>query len=249
MTILKWNAVFITQVLVEWLMDQVPLGNKTPRPGLPRLVHCPACRGLLPYPQALDSGHVLLECFAIEGTNPELVSVFLKTIQVQEFEKESEPSLRTAEDWARAKRQPTPSLSRDWIQVEPRCQFETTWREEPHFLRWPTCGFILGARKRMSEFHVIPFLRDILRFYFPSPGPKMRLPIVFRPPHQQEISEENYQAKGGQEEKFDFCSGTFDTCNFNFQVTVTGSLNGKVLECWFLWLVVLISHNPSSTKP
>ena len=157
MTILKWNAVFITQVLVEWLMDQVPLGNKTPRPGLPRLVHCPACRGLLPYPQALDSGHVLLECFAIEGTNPELVSVFLKTIQVQEFEKESEPSLRTAEDWARAKRQPTPSLSRDWIQVEPRCQFETTWREEPHFLRWPTCGFILGARKRMSEFDVIPF--------------------------------------------------------------------------------------------
>ena len=28
-------------------------------------------------------------------------------------------------------------------------------------------------------------------------------------------------------EKFDFCSGTFDTCN----LTVTGSLNGKVLEC------------------
>ena len=122
----KRNALFMTQVLVEWLMDQVPLGNKTPRPGLPRLVHCPACRGLLPYPQALDSGHVLLECFAIEGTKPELASVFLKTIQVQEFVKESEPSLRTAEDWARARRQPTPSLSRDWIQVEPRCQSETT---------------------------------------------------------------------------------------------------------------------------
>ena len=68
----------------------------------------------------------------------------------------------------------------------------------------------------MSEFHVIPFLRDILRFYFPSPGPKMRLPIVFRPPHQQEISEENYQAKGGQEEKFDFCSGTLDTFQFQY---------------------------------
>ena len=106
-----------TQVLVVWLMDQVPLGNKTPRPGLPRLVHCPACRGLLPYPQALDSGHVLLECFAIEGTKPELASVFLKTIQVQEFVKESEPSLRTAEDWARARRRPTPSSSRGWIQV------------------------------------------------------------------------------------------------------------------------------------
>ena len=58
----------MTQVLVEWLMDQVPLGNKTPRPGLPRLVHCSACRGLLPYPQALDSGHVLLEYLAIKGT-------------------------------------------------------------------------------------------------------------------------------------------------------------------------------------
>ena len=146
----KRNALIMTQVLVEWLMDQVPLGNKTPRPGLPRLVHCPACRGLLPYPQALDSGHVLLECFAIEGTKPELASVFLKTIQVQEFVKESEPSLRTAEDWERARRQPTPSLSRDWIQVEPRCQSETTWREELHFLLWPACGFIPGVKKKMS---------------------------------------------------------------------------------------------------
>ena len=148
----------MTQVLVEWLMDQVPLGNKTPRPGLPRLVHCPACRGLLPYPQALDSGHVLLECFAIEGTKPELASVFLKTIQVQEFVKESEPSLRTAEDWARARRRPTPSSSRGWIQVEPRCQFETTWREELHFLLWPACGFIPGAKKKMSKFDVKPFV-------------------------------------------------------------------------------------------
>ena len=59
----------------------------------------------------------------------------------------------------------------------------------------------------------------------------MKLPFAFRPPHLQERWDENYQDMGGQEEKFDFCSGTFDTCNFNFQVTVTGSLNGKVLEC------------------
>jgi len=51
-----------------WIMDQVPLGNKTPRPGHARLIHCPACRGLLSTPAVLSSSHVLLDCMAVEGT-------------------------------------------------------------------------------------------------------------------------------------------------------------------------------------
>ena len=42
---------------------------------------------------------------------------------------------------------------------------------------------------------------DILRFCIPSPGPKMKLPFAFRPPHLQERWDENYQDMGGQEEK------------------------------------------------
>ena len=50
-------------------MDQVPIGNKAPRPGHARQFWCPACRGLLENPLALTSGHVLLECMAVEGTS------------------------------------------------------------------------------------------------------------------------------------------------------------------------------------
>ena len=60
--------IFLVQVLAQWLMDQVPLGHKTPRPGLPRLIHCPACRGIIPTPLPLNTGHVFSECFAVEGT-------------------------------------------------------------------------------------------------------------------------------------------------------------------------------------
>ena len=59
---------FNLKVLCQWLMDQVPLGNKAPRPGYARQFWCPACRGLLDVPLALTSGHVLLECMAVEGT-------------------------------------------------------------------------------------------------------------------------------------------------------------------------------------
>ena len=55
------------KVLSLWIMDQVPLGHKTPRPGYARLVHCPACRGLQETPAVLTTGHVLLECMAVEG--------------------------------------------------------------------------------------------------------------------------------------------------------------------------------------
>ena len=56
------------KVLNQWIMDQVPLGNKAPRPGFARQFWCPACKGLLVHPLALSSGHVLLECVAVEGT-------------------------------------------------------------------------------------------------------------------------------------------------------------------------------------
>ena len=48
-------------------MDQVHLGNKRPRLGMAKLVHCPAYRGILETPLALSSGHVLLDCMAVEG--------------------------------------------------------------------------------------------------------------------------------------------------------------------------------------
>ena len=80
--------ILLVQVLAQWLMDQVPLGHKTPRPGLPRLIHCPACRGIIPTPLPLNTGHVFSECFAVEGTNLELVEKTLKITQVQESEKE-----------------------------------------------------------------------------------------------------------------------------------------------------------------
>ena len=57
----------IYQVITQWIMDQVPLGNKRPRLGMARLVHCPACRGIMETPVALSSGHVLLNCIAVEG--------------------------------------------------------------------------------------------------------------------------------------------------------------------------------------
>ena len=55
-------------MITQWIMDQVHLGNKRPRLGMARLVHCPACRGILETPLALTSGHVLLNCIAVEGT-------------------------------------------------------------------------------------------------------------------------------------------------------------------------------------
>ena len=58
----------IFKVLCQWLMDQVPIGNKAPRLGYARQIWCPACRGLLVNPLALTSGHVLLECMVVEGT-------------------------------------------------------------------------------------------------------------------------------------------------------------------------------------
>ena len=49
------------KVIALWIMDQVPLGHKSPRQGMARLIHCLACRGLLISPLTLSSSHVLLE--------------------------------------------------------------------------------------------------------------------------------------------------------------------------------------------
>ena len=64
------------KVITQWIMDQVPLGNKRPRLGMARLVHCPACRGILETPVALSSGHVLLNCIAVEGISYTLPNIF-----------------------------------------------------------------------------------------------------------------------------------------------------------------------------
>ena len=76
------------KVLCQWMMDQVPLGNKTPRPGYARQIWCPACSGLLQYPLALNSGHVLVECMVVEGICFSFWRIFLPTVQVQESAKE-----------------------------------------------------------------------------------------------------------------------------------------------------------------
>ena len=76
------------KVLNQWIMDQVPLGNKVPRPGFARQLWCPACRGFVETPIALTSGHVLLECMAVEGTWPEffetLVFIFYSGTRMRE---------------------------------------------------------------------------------------------------------------------------------------------------------------------
>ena len=68
---------YFFKVLNQWIMDQVPIGNKAPRPGHARQFWCPACRGLLENPLALTSGHVLLECMAVEGTCKEVFLLLL----------------------------------------------------------------------------------------------------------------------------------------------------------------------------
>ena len=60
------------KVITQWMLDQVPLGHKRPRLGMARLVHCPACSGILETPLALSTRHVLLDCIAVEGISSAL---------------------------------------------------------------------------------------------------------------------------------------------------------------------------------
>ena len=75
--IFSFDLNYFFKVLNQWIMDQVPIGNKAPRPGHARQFWCPACRGLLENPLALTSGHVLLECMAVEGTCKEVFLLLL----------------------------------------------------------------------------------------------------------------------------------------------------------------------------
>ena len=60
------------KVITQWMLDQVPLGHKRPRLGMARLVHCPACSGILETPLTLSTKHVHLDCIAVEGINSAL---------------------------------------------------------------------------------------------------------------------------------------------------------------------------------
>ena len=55
------------QVLSSWMMDQPPLGHKSPKPGYARLVYCPACRDFNSIPVLLTSRHVLENCVAVSA--------------------------------------------------------------------------------------------------------------------------------------------------------------------------------------
>ena len=127
------------KVLCQWLMDQVPLGNKTPRPGYGRQIWCPACRGLLQYPLALTSGHVLLECMVVEGTSA-CGRLSLQIVQVQESVKESGLSLMRVPQLEGARKLPITSTSMGWIRRGLNCQSRFTCREEQAFQDSLTCG-------------------------------------------------------------------------------------------------------------
>ena len=48
---------YMLQVISQWLMDQPPLGHKAPRPGMGRLVVCPACPAFFQAPSSMSSRH------------------------------------------------------------------------------------------------------------------------------------------------------------------------------------------------
>ena len=137
------------KVLSLWIMDQVPLGHKTPRPGHARLVHCPACRGLQETPAVLTTGHVLLECMAVEGGWKPLLK-FEALIQGPEWEKGYAPSLTTATPLAGAVHLLTTCLSMEWMLLATNCRTWCISREVEASPGWPTCGSVPGARRRTS---------------------------------------------------------------------------------------------------
>ena len=140
------------KVLCQWLMDQVPLGNKTPRPGYARQIWCPACRGLLQYPLSLTSGHVLTECMVVEGTCIGISwacgCLSLQFVQVQESVKVSEHSLTSVPRLEGARRLLTTSMSTGWIPRGRNCLSRFTCREEQACRDSPTCGWTRGERRR-----------------------------------------------------------------------------------------------------
>ena len=74
-----------------------------------KLVHCPAYRGILETPLALSSGHVLLNCIAVEGMSYAL-PISLNVDWEQGSGKGSETSQLIAATQEEAQRQPTTSM-------------------------------------------------------------------------------------------------------------------------------------------
>ena len=56
---------YLLQVISQWLMDQPPLGHKSPRPGTGRLAFCPACPAFFPTPSPMSSRHINVHSFSI----------------------------------------------------------------------------------------------------------------------------------------------------------------------------------------
>ena len=61
----------VLQVISQWLMDQPPLGHKAPRPGMGRLVVCPACPAFFPTPSPMSSRHTYDNTFSINYGIPQ----------------------------------------------------------------------------------------------------------------------------------------------------------------------------------
>ena len=140
------------KVLCQWLMDQVPLGNKAPRPGYARQIWCPACRGLLEHPLLLTSGHVLLECMVVEGSRIGIFRIFglpsLILIQVLAFVKGSELFLTNVQGLGGVKSLHTSFTSMGWIPVVQRYQSRFTYRGVRAYQNSLICGWALGVRRR-----------------------------------------------------------------------------------------------------
>jgi hypothetical protein len=60
------------QVLSAWLVDQAPLGHKSPRPGHVRQLSCPVCYAVNFSVVKLSCFHLLAECQAMRTTRASL---------------------------------------------------------------------------------------------------------------------------------------------------------------------------------
>ena len=144
------NLIKFFKVLNLWIMDQVPIGNKTPRPGYARQIWCPACRGLLETPLALTSGHVLLDCMVVEGTcqskfSP-CTSTALLLVQVHACVKGSDLSWMSARQQGEVKNLPTLCMSMVLIQWSPGSLWKNTCWGVPAFQGSRTCGSTPGGK-------------------------------------------------------------------------------------------------------
>ena len=158
-----------SQVIAEWLMDQVPLGHKAPRRGMARLIHCPACRGMVLSPVTLDSSHVLLDCMAVEGAGDINAVYHVTNFLNQElgWGRGSATSWTCAPLQAGAENRPTFCTWTGWTTAATRSTRKSTCREEPASRASPKCGSTLGGRRRSFS--------SIVIFNFP-PGCAMIVP-------------------------------------------------------------------------